>query len=113
MLRQILNLFFRIGIIELLLAFFILANAITFALYIINIRRQINKGLLLFFTLACGGIGACLGMLFANRQTGKKVARLTILFGVIIALIPALHITHALTLDRIIRYVEIEFHSEN
>lgn len=113
MLRQLLNLFFRVGIIEVFIAFFILANVVTFAIYAINTRHRVNKWILLLFTVACGGIGAFLGMLFAKRKTGKKISKLTALIGLIIAFIPMIHMIHGLTLDRIVRYVEIEFHSQN
>jgi len=113
LLRQLLTLIFRTGLIELFLTFFILANVTTFLLYAIDTRHRINKRLLLLFTIACGGIGAYLGMLFARHKTGKKVARFTSLIGLIIAFIPMIHIIHGLTLDRIIHYVEIEFHCEN
>lgn len=118
-LRFLVNLVFRIGIIELFLVFFVLVNAITFFLYVIDKRRaknnawRIRESILLFFTLACGGIGAALAMHFARHKTQKNIFRFTAFVGVIIAIIPMVHIAHSLTLDRIIRYVEVEFRSEN
>lgn len=113
MLIQILNLIFRTGLIEVFLVLFVLVNVVTFLLYAINIRWRVNKWLLLFFTLACGGIGACLGMRFAKYEAKGRVVKIAALIGLIIALIPMIHITHALTLDRIVRYVEVEFRSAN
>ena len=92
--------------------FFALVNIISFSLYVVD-KWRINKKVLLFFTLACGGIGAVFGMLFTRHKTNKKVFPFAIFIGLIIAIIPVIHIVHSLTLDRIIRYVEIEFRSEN
>jgi len=93
--------------------FFVLVNILTFSLYVIDTRRRINKVVLLCLTLACGGIGACLGMRFARDKTEKWLFRLAALVGLVIAFIPMIHITHSLTLDRIIRYVEITHRCEN
>jgi len=101
------------------IVFFALVNIIAFFLYVIDKRRaeknkrSINKKVLLFFTLACGGIGALLGMSYAKHKTNKKIFRFTALLGIIIGLIPMIHIAHSLTLDRIIHYNEIEFRSES
>ena len=117
--RLIINLILRIGIMEMFIVFFVLVNIIAFFLYVIDKRRaekskwRISEKVLLFFTLACGGIGALLGMRYAKHKTNRKIFRITVLLGIIIALIPMVHIAHSLTLDRIIRYVEIEFRSEN
>jgi len=97
--------------IELFLAFFVLINVAAFSLYAISKHRRINKNVLLLFSLACGGIGAYLGMRLIKHKS--KAGRLLALIGVTIALVPLTHIAHALTLDKIVRYVEIEFYSEN
>ena len=111
LLRFIINLIFRIGMVELFLAFFVLINVAAFSLYAISKHRRINKNVLLLFSLACGGIGAYLGMRLINHKS--KAGKLLALVGVIIALVPLTHVAHALTLDKIVRYVEIEFYSEN
>jgi len=107
------------GIIELFVIFFALANIFTFFLYLIDKRKaiknkwRISEKVLIFFTLALGGIGAILGMCLAKHKTKSKKFRFVAVVGLIIALIPIIHITHSFTLDRMIRYVEIEFRSEN
>ena len=117
--RFIFNLFLRFGVIELFSFFFILVNAFVFLLYVIDKRkaergkRPISEKGLIFFTLACGGIGAFLGMCFAKHKTRKRKFKLAVAIGLIIAFIPIVHMAHNLTLDRTIRYVEIEFRSEN
>jgi len=103
----------RFGLIELFSMFFLLVNLLTFTLYLTTNHRHVNNKILFFFTLACGGIGAILGMCFSrDKRKSKPFKRITAL-GLIIALIPVIHIAHALTLDRTIRYVEIEFRSEH
>ena len=117
--RFLINLIFRIGIIEIFVVLFIIVNIITFFLYVIDKnyakkgKWRINKKILLFFTLACGGIGALLGMYYTRHKINKRIFRLIILSSIIIAFIPVVHIVHSFTLDRIIRFVEIEFTSEN
>ena len=117
--RFLISLILRIGIMEIFVVFFAFVNIIAFALYVIDKHRakknkwRISENVLLFFTLACGGIGAFTGMRFARHKTNKKIFRFAALIGLIIALVPVIHIAHSFTLDRIIRYVEIEFRSEN
>lgn len=116
--QPIINLIFQIGIIELFAIFFALANVFTFLLYVIDKRKavknrwRISEKVLIFFTLALGGIGAVLGMRVARHKTKSMKFRVFGAIGLIIALIPITHIAHSFTLDRIIRYVEIEFRSE-
>jgi len=99
--------------------FFVLVNIVAFFLFVIDKRLEeknkwrISEKVMLFFTLACGGIGAILGMRLVKHKTDKKIFQLTTFIGLIIALIPVIHIAHSHTLDKAIRYVEIEFHSEN
>lgn len=115
----IINLVLRVGIIELFSIFFVLLNIFTFFLYAADKQksaksnRRISEGILIFFTLICGGIGALLGMCFLRHKTKSGKFRFAVAIGLIIAIIPIIHIAHSLTLDRIIRYVEIEFISEN
>jgi len=76
-------------------------------------KWRIRESTLIFFTIVCGGIGALLGMYFAKHKTRKRKFKLAVIIGLIVTLIPIAHIIHGLTLDRMIRYVEIEFRSEN
>ncbi|MCL2197586.1 MAG: metallophosphoesterase [Defluviitaleaceae bacterium] len=76
-------------------------NAFTYWLY----RRDKYERAQIFFAIACGGIGAFLG--------AKNRRKPLVVIGLVIALIPMIHIAHSLTLDRIIRYTEITFSSEN
>ena len=104
---------------ELFSLFFILINFLTFLLYVIDKRRakrgkwRISENILIFFTLACGGIGAFLGMSLIRHKTRKIKFKIAVVIGIVIAFIPIIHIVHSLTLDRTIRYVEIEFNSQN
>jgi len=115
----IVQLIWRIGLIEWFITFFILINIFTFSLYLIDKRQavkskwRINEGMLILFTIACGGIGALFGICFAKHKTKSIKIRLAILLGLIIAFVPMIHIVHSFTLDRMIHYVEIEFRSEN
>jgi len=104
--------------IEFFSLFFVLINVFTFSLYVIDKRIavkskwRISEGILLFFTLAFGGIGTLLGMCFAAHKTRSRKFRFVVAIGLIVALIPVTHIVHGLTIGRTIRYVEIEFRSE-
>ena len=109
----------RFGIIELFLVFFVLANVFTFFLFVIDERNaerdrwRVNEGMLILFTLACGGIGAFMAMCLSKYRAKNWKLKLLVSIGLIIAVIPMIHIAHGLTLGRQIRYVEVEFHSEN
>jgi len=117
-LRAITGWIIRFGILELFSIFFISANLLTFFLYVIDKRKavknkwRISENTLVFFTLAFGGIGAFFGMLFARHKTKHMKFRIATLLGLIIALIPVVHIAHGFILDKVVRYVEIEFRSE-
>jgi len=50
-------------------------------------------------------------MYIVKHKTRKIKFKFAVVIGLIVALIPIIHIAHSLTYDRIIRYVEIEFHS--
>jgi len=117
--RFIIDLIIRIGVIELFSVFFVLVNIFTFFLYVTDKRRartgkwRIKEYSLILFTIACGGIGAFFGMRFANHKTRSTKFVVITAIGLIIAIIPVIHIAHALTLDTKVRYVEIDFFSEN
>lgn len=107
------------GIVELFLVGFTLVNVLTFALYAIDKRRaakdkrRIRERTLLLFTLACGGIGALFGMYLMRHKTRKIKFRAVLALGLVIALIPIIHIAHSLALDRVIHYAELTFRTEN
>jgi len=117
-LRFLASFILSLGIIEAFLAFFIAINIFTFILYFIDKQRaikhkwRISEKMLLFFTII-GGLGAISAMYAVRHKTRKKKFKIAATIGVIIAIIPIIHIAHALTFDRIIVYREIEFHSRN
>ena len=117
--RFIVNWVISFGIIELFIIFFVLVNSFAFLLYVVDKRKavkgkwRISERALIFFTLACGGFGALLGMCVARHKTNKRKFKFAAVLGLVIALIPVIHIAHGLTLDRTVRFVEVEFHSEN
>ncbi|MCL2215584.1 MAG: DUF1294 domain-containing protein [Defluviitaleaceae bacterium] len=117
--RTIISWIIRFGILELFLLVFILLNSFTFLLYAVDKRKAVNnkwrisESVLIFFTLAFGGLGALAGMWLARHKTKNKKFRIAASIGLVIAIIPVIHIVHGFTLDRTIRYVEIEFRSEN
>jgi len=116
---RLVNLIHRFGIINLFLMFFILINVITFLLYFLDKRRavqhrhRISEKTLIFFTIALGGLGAFFGMFLLRHKTLKLKFKITVAIGIIIALIPVIHIGHSLTLDRIVQFVEIDFYADN
>ena len=91
-------------IIEIFSICFVLVNIYTFYKY--------KSGKQSFLALACGGIGAFLGMCLSKQPVSKKVKAFAAI-SLIIAIIPIIHIVHGVTLGRSIQYVEIDFHSEN
>ena len=105
------------GILGLFSIFLILMNLFAFSLYIVDKRKatknrwRISESTLIFFTLAFGGIGAFWGMRLARHKTKHTKFKVATAFGLIIALISVVHIVHGLTLDKIVRYPELEFHS--
>jgi len=68
---------------------------------------------LIFFTLACGGIGTLLAACLDKHKTISKKLRPVVVAGMIITVLPMIHIAHGLTLDKNIRFVEVEFHCYN
>ena len=109
----------RFGVIEFVSAFFVSINMFTFFLYALDKRKavknkwRIREGVLVFFTIAGGGLGAWLGMVIFRHKTRKKKFRFAAAVGLIITFVFVIHVAHGLTLGRIIRFVEIEFYSEN
>jgi uncharacterized membrane protein YsdA (DUF1294 family) len=86
----IINLSFNFGVGELLLIFLALVNVLTFFLYGIDKRKavknkwRISERTLIFFTLACGGIGALLGMCFFRHKRSKLKFKFSLMVGLII-----------------------------
>lgn len=102
----------RFGLIELFSIFFVLVNLLTFVLFVMERPWRVSGRLLCFLTLACGGFGALLGLWVAGRNTRRRRVGVVGVLGVMIALIPMVHIAHALTLDRMVHYMEVEFRSQ-
>jgi len=96
-----------------------MTNTLTFCLYVADKRKavkgrwRISEKVLVFFTIAFGGIGALAGMCIVKHKTRKMSFRIVVVIGLAITLIPVIHIVHGITLDRMIRYEEIEFRSGN
>jgi hypothetical protein len=107
------------GILELFTIILISINVLTFILYLtdkhkaIRGKRRISESALIFFTLAFGGFGALLGMYTARHKTKRLHFKTSVTIGVIIALLPSVHIAYGLTLGRTVRYTQITFYSEN
>lgn len=103
------------------LAFALLAgwNGLAFLLYIIDKRRAIHGGrrirerTLLFFAFAGGGAGAVLGMWLMRHKLRVGRFRVAGLLGMLVFLVPAVHIAHGLTLDRVVRFREVSFVHEH
>lgn len=119
MYRYLIGWIIHFGIIELLSIILVLVNVFTFALYVLDKRKaikgkwRISEQALLFFALAFGGIGAICGICLARHKTRKWKFRVAAAIGLVVTLVSVIHIAHSLTLDRVIRYVEVEFRSEN
>ena len=83
--------------------FFVLTNVFTLFLYIIDKRKaikgkwRISEKTLIFFTITFSGIGALLGMYFVRHKTKKIKFKFAVVIGLIITLIPIIHIVHSLT----------------
>ena len=81
---------------ELFVFLFILANVLTFFLYAIDKlkakkgARRISEKVLIFFTIAFGGIGALLGMCLLRHKTRKGKFRVAVVVGLPIALFSVL-----------------------
>jgi len=119
----------RFGIIEAFLIGFATVNLLTFLLSVKVTqsadKHPLPKTMLIILTLALGGIGAFLGFVMykakqpkctdtpADSQHKSRKQKLVLSIGLVIAIIPLIHIAHGLTLSRIIRYIEINFTSEN
>ncbi|MCL2594529.1 MAG: DUF1294 domain-containing protein [Promicromonosporaceae bacterium] len=83
-----------IGLIELLLILIALLNVATFTLYAVDKRRakqgkrRIRENVLIFNTLALGGIGAAFGMYLLRHKTRKWKFRVSLAAGLIVLAIP-------------------------
>ena len=116
---RIINFIYLFGFIRLFLIFFILINLFTFTLYGVDKHKAIHKKwrmserTLIFFTLALGGIGAAFGAFFFKHKKNKTNFKVALILGMVIAIIPLIHVVHSLTLDTRIRYVEVDFYSAN
>jgi len=106
------------GILEFVAVCLVAVNLHTLILYVINKRKaerndwRISEPALIFFTLALGGVCALLDMKLARHKISKKF-KVAVALGLLIAFVPISHIAHGLTLDRIVRFAEIPFHSES
>jgi len=107
------------GIIQLFLIIFISLNILTFALFWLDKRKaiknrwRIKESTLIFFSLFLGGIGSFSAMHLLRHKNNKRKFKILVPIGLVIAVIPVIHIIHALTLDRIIYFNEITFYSDN
>ena len=107
------------GLIRLFLIFFAGVNSWTFFLYALDKHRaikqkwRISEKTLLLFTLLLGGIGAFFAMTLIKHKNKKRKFKAAVVTGLIICLIPMVHVIHSLTLDRIIQFVEIDFYADN
>ena len=110
--RFIIHFVLRIGIIELFFMFFILANVITFLLYAIDKRiaakggRRVSEGVLTFFTVALGGIGALFGIFLLKHKIRKRKFKFAAVIGLVVVGIAITHIAYSFTLGRAIRFVD-------
>jgi len=96
--QSIVNSILNFGIIELFLILFALVNLFTFSLYALDKRRaiknkwRISEGVLVFFTLAFGGIGAFFGMRVFRHKTKRKKFKFVVAVGFIVAIAPLVYI---------------------
>ena len=107
------------GLVNSFMIFFVGMNIFTFLLYGIDKNRaiqggrRISEGSLLMATFFFGGIGAALGMSIFRHKTQNRTFKVWRVIGVIIAIIPLIHVVEGLTLGRIVQYVEKDFHASN
>ena len=96
------NMFVHFDFIELLSFFFIFANVLTFFLYAIDKlkakkgTRRISEKVLIFFTIAFGGVGALLGMCLLRHKTRKGKFKSAVAIGLLIALVSVAYFVHSL-----------------
>lgn len=106
-------------LIKMFMLFFICVNLFTYYLYFIDKKRairnkwRVKETTLIFFTLFCGGIGAFLARKFLRHKTDKKKFKFFGAIGIVIAIIPLIHVAHSLTLDRIIVFREITLYDSS
>ncbi|MCL2560416.1 MAG: DUF1294 domain-containing protein [Turicibacter sp.] len=109
------NFIYQFGAVELLLVCLLIMNVVTLMLYWTDKRRavkgrfRISEGTLLFFTLFFGALGASIGIYGLRHKTKKAKFRISVALGLVILAIPVVHAAHSLTLDRVIRFVELDF----
>lgn len=95
---RIINFIEHFGRVPLFLMFFVLVNILTFFLYFLDKRRaihnrhRISEKTLIFFTIVLGGLGAFFGVFLLRHKTRKSKFKLTVVIGVIIAMIPVIFI---------------------
>jgi len=103
-------------IVRLFLIVFISLNVLTFALFWLDKRKAIknkeNESVLIFFSLFLGGIGSFLAMKLLKHKNNKTKFKILVSVGLVIALVPVIHVIHGLTLGRIIYFNEITFYSD-
>lgn len=110
---------FNFGVLAFAIVSLLALNLFTFFLYFLDKRRAIRRKwripekILILATLSFGGLGAVLGMFCLRHKTRKIKFKIAGFVGVLFFLIPFIHIVHGLTLDRIVRFVEVPFYSQN
>lgn len=110
---------FNYGVIEFALTVLAVVNVLAFVLYFVDKRRavkgkfRISEKTLVIVTILFGGLGAVLAMVWCRHKTRKPKFKAAAIIGMAAFLVPVIHIAHSLTLDRVIRYVEVNFYAEN
>ena len=118
MIRSILQLIHRLGLIELFILFFVLVNVFTFTLYARDKRKttkgeeHIRERTLLFFTLFCGGIGAFFGIYVLRHKTNIRKFKFVLLIGMLVVSVALTHVVYAVTVGQSVRFTEITLHHE-
>ena len=108
--RGIIHTLLRFGTLEVFLIALILLNIIT--LYVYLTQRGMTKVTVIFSTLTLGGIGAFVALCILRIRGRKRRPNMPlVMVALVVTIIPFIHVVHGLTLDRIIRYVEIPFYS--
>ena len=94
------------------------ANVLAFALFAADKSRarrgkwRIKESVLMFFALV-GGIGAALAMGLLRHKIRKTKFKIAAALGFALFLAAAFHVVHAVTIDRTVRFVELDFYVEN
>jgi len=109
---------FAIGILETVILFLLLMSLCTFLLYVVDKRNaikgrfRISERVLIFFTLFFGAFGAFFGMKMMKHKIRTKKFKIVLMLGFMMVMMPVIHLVHGFTLDKMVRFVEVEFHSE-